>query len=111
VASIPELLDGHITLEVECLDRRPTLFYLNGYIGKLATADGLVTSMHGQLGKPIPSPVKSAKKFRDAVKSLAQRKQIPVHPFTHKFKKEMTYIKRLVLSLNVDPDCRFFSLD
>jgi hypothetical protein len=57
VASIPELLDGHITLEVECLDRRPTLFYLNGYIGKLATADGLVTSMHGQLGKPIPSPV------------------------------------------------------
>jgi hypothetical protein len=33
MATIPELLDGHITLEVECLDR----LYLNGYIGKLAT--------------------------------------------------------------------------
>jgi hypothetical protein len=30
--TIPELLDGHVTLEVECLHR----LYLNGYIGKLA---------------------------------------------------------------------------
>jgi hypothetical protein len=53
MATIPELLDGHITLEVECLDR----LYLNGYIGKLATSGGLVTFMRGQMGKPIPSPV------------------------------------------------------
>jgi hypothetical protein len=33
MATIPELLDGHVTLEVECIDR----LYLNGYIGKLAT--------------------------------------------------------------------------
>ena len=40
VLSIPELLNGHITtLEVECLDR----LYLNGYIGRLATAGGPVT--------------------------------------------------------------------
>jgi len=32
--TVPELLDGHVTLEVECLDR----LYLNGYIGK--TGDG-----------------------------------------------------------------------
>ena len=38
MASIPELLDGHVTLEVECLDR----LYLNGYIGPLATSGGLV---------------------------------------------------------------------
>ena len=31
--SIPELLNGHVTLEVECLDR----LYLNGYIGSLAS--------------------------------------------------------------------------
>src|ERR1700730_15570935 len=30
MATIPELLDGHVTLEVECLDR----LYLNGYIGQ-----------------------------------------------------------------------------
>jgi hypothetical protein len=38
MATIPELLDGHITLEVECLDR----LYLNGYIGKLATGPVLL---------------------------------------------------------------------
>ena len=35
----PELLSGHVTLEVECLDR----LYLNGYIGKLSPSGGLVT--------------------------------------------------------------------
>jgi hypothetical protein len=53
--NISELLNGHITLEVECVDR----LYLNGYIGKLATAGGLVTFMREQLEKPIPSPVVS----------------------------------------------------
>lgn len=53
MAAIPELLDGHVTLEVECLDR----LYLNGYIGKLATGGGLVAFMRGQLEKPVPSPV------------------------------------------------------
>ena len=52
MATVPELLallDGHVTLEVECLDR----LYLNGYIGKLATGPGLMMFMRGQLGKPI----------------------------------------------------------
>ena len=53
MATIPELLNGHVSLEVECLDR----LYLNGYIGGLATPGGLVTFMRVQLGKPIPSPV------------------------------------------------------
>jgi len=34
--TVPELLDGHVTLEVECLD----CLYLNGY--KLATGAGLI---------------------------------------------------------------------
>jgi hypothetical protein len=38
MARIPELLNGHATLEVEGLNR----LYLNGYIGSLETADGLV---------------------------------------------------------------------
>jgi len=75
MANIPELLSGHVTLEVECLDR----LYLNGYIGPLATAGGLVAFMREQLGKPIPSPVvlgQVTEKFRDAVKAMAERQQI-----------------------------------
>jgi len=87
MASIPELMDGHITLEVECLDR----LYLNGYIGRLATPGGLVMFMRDQLGKPIPSPVvlgQITEKFRKEVKALADQGQIPIHPFTHKEKKD-----------------------
>jgi hypothetical protein len=87
MATIPELLDGHITLEVECLDR----LYLNGYIGKLATGPGLVFFMREQLGKPIPSPVvlgQISERFREAVKALAERDEIPVYQFQHKEKKD-----------------------
>ncbi len=87
MASIPELLDGHVTLEVECLDR----LYLNGYIGSLATSGGLVTFMREQLGKPIPSPVvlgQVTEKFREAVKTMAERERIPVYQFDHNERKD-----------------------
>ena len=87
MATIPELLNGHVTLEVECLDR----LYLNGYIGGLATPGGLVTFMRVQLGKPIPSPVllgQVTEKFREAVKARAERQQIPVYQFQHKERKD-----------------------
>jgi hypothetical protein len=87
MASIPELLDGHVTLEVECLDR----LYLNGYIGPLATSGGLVTFMREQLGKPIPSPVvlgQVTEKFREAVKTMAERERIPIYQFDHKERKD-----------------------
>jgi hypothetical protein len=87
MATIPELLDGHVTLEVECLDR----LYLNGYIGKLATGPGLVFLMRDQLGKPIPSPVvlgQISEKFREAVKSLAEQEDIPLYQFQHKERKD-----------------------
>jgi hypothetical protein len=87
MATIPELLDGHVTLEVECLDR----LYLNGYIGKLATGPGLVFFMRDQLGKPVPSPVvlgQISEKFREAVKALAEQEGIPVYQFRHKERKD-----------------------
>jgi hypothetical protein len=85
--SIPELLKDHVTLEVECLDR----LYLNGYIGPLATSGGLVNFMREQLGKPIPSPVvlgQVTEKFRDAVKAMAEREQIPIYQFNPKERKD-----------------------
>jgi hypothetical protein len=87
MATIPELLDGHVTLEVECLDR----LYLNGYIGRLATGIGLVVFMREQLGKPVASPVvlgQISEKFREAVKTLAQDNGIPVYQFRHKERKD-----------------------
>ena len=87
MASIPELLKGHVTLEVECLDR----LYLNGYIGGLATPGGLVTFMREQLEKPIASPVvlgQISEKLRGAVKEMADRDDIPIRRFTHKEKKD-----------------------
>src|SRR5260370_39966690 len=87
MATIPDLLDGHITLEVECLDR----LYLNGYIGKLATGPGLSMFMRFQLGKPVPSPVvlgQVSENFRGAVKKLAEREDILVYQFKHKERKD-----------------------
>src|SRR5262249_27630707 len=87
MASIPELLNNHVTLEVECLDR----LYLNGYIGSLASSGGLVTFMREQLGKPIPSPVvlgQITEKFRESVKALVEREQIPIYQFEHKERKD-----------------------
>jgi hypothetical protein len=87
MASIPELLNGHVTLEVECLDR----LYLNGYIAGLATAGGLVMFMREQLGKPIPSPVvlgQVTEKFRESVKEHAERERIPIYQFDHKERKD-----------------------
>src|SRR5258708_11648307 len=87
MATIPELLDGHVTLEVECLDR----LYLNGCIGKLGTGGGLVAIMRGQLEKPVPSPVvlgQVSERFREAVKMQAARDHIPIYQFQHKERKD-----------------------
>jgi hypothetical protein len=87
MATVPELLDGHVTLEVECLDR----VYLNGYIGRLATGLGLSTFMRDQLGKPVPSPVvlgQVSEKFRQAVKALAEQEGIPIYQFDRKERKD-----------------------
>jgi hypothetical protein len=47
--------------------------------------------MREQLGKPIPSPVvlgQVTEKFRDAVKAMAERQQIPIYQFDHKERKD-----------------------
>jgi hypothetical protein len=80
--SIPELLKDHVTLEVECLDR----LYLNGYIGPLATPAGLVSSCASSWtsrSRRRWSWGKSAR-FREAVKAMAERQQIPMYQFNHK---------------------------
>ena len=47
--------------------------------------------MRYQLDKPIPSPVvlgQVTEKFRDGVKAMAERQQIPIYQFDHKERKD-----------------------
>jgi hypothetical protein len=87
MANINELLEGHVTLEVECIDR----LYLNGYLPSLATAGGLVRFLTEHLGKPIPSPAllgQITQSWVEAVKSLASQQGIPWVRFQHGERKD-----------------------
>jgi hypothetical protein len=87
MANINELLEGHVTLEVECIDR----LYLNGYLPRLATAGGLVRFLTEHLGKPIPSPAllgQITQSWVESVKSLASRQGIPWVRFQHGERKD-----------------------
>ena len=50
---VPDLLDGHVSLDVERLDR----IYLNGYVPNLQVGGQASSFLREHLGYPIPSPV------------------------------------------------------
>ncbi|HEX6878815.1 MAG TPA: hypothetical protein VF135_00495 [Terriglobales bacterium] len=87
MANINELLNGHVTLEVECIER----LYLNGYVGRLATSGGLYLFMAEHLGKPVPSPVvlgQITQRFVEELKCYAERNDIPMIQFEHGERKD-----------------------
>lgn len=87
MANVSEILKGHVTLEVECVDR----LYLNGYIPALATPGGLITFLREHLGKPIPSPAllgQITKRFREKVQEFAAERGIPLVKFEHGVRKD-----------------------
>jgi hypothetical protein len=87
MANINELLQGHVTLEVECLDR----LYLSGYVPSLATGGGLIGFLTAHLGKFIPSPVvlhKITQSWVEAVKRQASEQGIPLIHFQHGERKD-----------------------
>src|SRR6516225_4056500 len=74
--SAADVLSGHVSFEVECIDR----MYLNVYVPQLQYATGLVSYIHRYLGKPVAStaalaPVTEA--FTKAVRAFAADRQIP----------------------------------
>jgi hypothetical protein len=78
--TVNDLLDGHVALDVECLDR----IYLNGYVPDLQVAGQVVSFMTQHLGCPIPSPAimeKIGTAFRRAVSAFAEAEHIPVVRF------------------------------
>ncbi len=76
-ANINDVLEGHVVLDLECLDR----VYLNGYVPKLQVGGQVVTFLTEHLGNPIPSPAlfkRIGDGFREAVRTFAETNGIPV---------------------------------
>ena len=57
VVNINDVLDGHIALDLDCLDR----IYLNAYVPNLQVGGQVVTFLTQHLGNEVPSPRASAK--------------------------------------------------
>jgi hypothetical protein len=80
VVTVNDVLDGHVVLDVECLDR----IYLNGYVPNLQVGGQVASFMTAHLGYPIPSPAimeKIGTAFRTAVDRFAADNHIPVVRF------------------------------
>jgi hypothetical protein len=76
VVTVNDVLDGHVALDIECLDR----IYLNAYVPVLQTSSQVVAFLSGHLGFPFPSPVlfrQLGERFRRAVASFAEAHDIP----------------------------------
>jgi hypothetical protein len=52
VVTVNDVLDGHVALDIECLDR----IYLDGYVPSLQSSGQVVAFLCQQLGYPFPSP-------------------------------------------------------
>jgi hypothetical protein len=80
VMTVSDLLDGHVVLDVACMDR----IYLNGYVPNLQVGGQVVRFLRDHLGNPIPSPAileKIGTAFRRSVASFAEAEHIPVIRF------------------------------
>ena len=76
VVTVNDVLDGHVALDIQCLNR----IYLNAYIPRLQTSAQVVAFLSGHLGYPFPSPAlfnHLGRRFRRAVASYAEANDIP----------------------------------
>jgi len=80
VVNVNDLLNDHVVLDLECLDR----IYLNAYVPNLQTSGQVVSFMRTHLGMVIPSPAvmeKMGNRFRKAVDAFAEDHDIPIVHF------------------------------
>jgi len=74
--TVNDVLDGHVQLDVDCLDR----VYLHGYLGQLQVG-GQVIQFLTHRGYPVPSPAclqQIGDRFRRSVESFALANDVPV---------------------------------
>ena len=77
VVNINDVLDGHVSLEVDCVDR----LLLNAYVPRLQVSGQVVAFLTEHLGFPIPSPAlleKIGNRFRRDVKAFAGEHSVPI---------------------------------
>ncbi|MBA2433686.1 MAG: hypothetical protein H0V54_01135, partial [Chthoniobacterales bacterium] len=77
VTNINEVLEGHVTLEVECVDR----MLLNAYVPNLQVGGQVVRFLTEHLGNPVPSPAlfsQIGNRFVRDVKKFAADHDIPI---------------------------------
>ena len=87
IPNVRDLLEGHISLELESIDR----LYLNGYVPQLQHGAGLVGFLCQQRGKPIASPALLGQitgRFVAEVKSFAKEQGIPLFHFERDAKQK-----------------------
>jgi hypothetical protein len=93
---VGDLLDGHVVLDVQCLDR----IYLNGYVPNLQVPGQVVSFMRDHLGYPIPSPAimeKIGTAFRRSVTAFAEDEHVPVVRFD-KNDRKIDVMRRYVVA-------------
>jgi hypothetical protein len=76
VVTVNEVLDGHVALDIQCLDR----IYLNAYVPNLQTSAQVVAFLSTHLGYRFPSPAlfnQIGQRFRRAVACYAEANDIP----------------------------------
>ncbi len=77
VVNINDVLDGHVGLDLACIDR----LFLNAYVPNLQVSGQVVTFLTAHLGFPIPSPAllqRIGNRFRRDVKAFAAEHDIPI---------------------------------
>jgi hypothetical protein len=77
VVNINDVLDGHVALEVDCVDR----LYLNAYVPRLQVGGQVKWFLQEHLGNPIPSPAiieRIGNRFRQDVKAFAANNRVPI---------------------------------
>jgi len=77
VVNINDVLEGHVGLDIECVDR----LYLNAYVPNLQVGGQVVRFITQRLGQPIPSAAllgRIGNRFRREVKAFAAARQIPI---------------------------------
>ncbi|MBF6558446.1 MAG: hypothetical protein IVW52_20325, partial [Acidimicrobiales bacterium] len=77
VTNINDVLDGHVVLDIECVDR----LYLNAYVPNLQVGGQVERFCRDHLGQPVASPVviqKIGNRFRRDVKHFAEDHDVPI---------------------------------
>jgi hypothetical protein len=78
--NVAEIIQKHVTLEVESIDR----MYLNGYVPGLQTEGGFVHFVRKHLGYPIASTAvvsPLSKAFVQAIEAFAKQQHVDVVTF------------------------------